>query len=187
MTITQVQALRAARNAGIQVPPAAIKKAYEYLKACTSPNGAVYYSLRSRTERPAITAAAVACLFNAGQYKDPLGKRWLKYCRRTIPLVGGNGASVRFGHIEYTHYYFAQCVYVLGDDGWEDLFGKTPKNQQVTWTGYRQRLFDQLAREQSSNGSWTTRSGFSVGPVYSTALYCTILQLDKGTLPIYQR
>ena len=31
-------------------------------------------------------------------------------------------ASGRFGHDEYTHYYFAQAMYVLGDDGWEKLF-----------------------------------------------------------------
>ena len=27
----------------------------------------------------------------------------------------------------------------------------------------------------------------SVGPLYTTAIYATIMQLDKGTLPIYQR
>ena len=34
---------------------------------------------------------------------------------------------------------------------------------------------------------WFHGGGFSVGPVYSTAIYCCIMQLDKGTLPIYQR
>ncbi len=86
VTITEVQALRACRNAGIPVPKAIIKKAHDYLKECTSPNGAVYYSFRSRMERPAITAAAIACLFNAGDYKDPLCKKWFRYCQRTIPL-----------------------------------------------------------------------------------------------------
>ena len=87
VTITQVQALRAARNAGIPVPKDVIKKCYQYLKDCTSPNGAVYYSYQSKTERAAITAAAIACLFNAGEYKDELCKKWFKYCQRAIPYI----------------------------------------------------------------------------------------------------
>jgi hypothetical protein len=188
VTITQVQALRACRNAGIPVPREIIKKCYSYLKECTSPNGAVYYSFRSKTERPAITAAAVACLFNAGEYKDELAKKWLKYCKRTIPYgLGGGQGGLRIGHDEYTHFYFAQCVYILGDDGWEKLFPGGPANDRLTWTEYRNSLFDQLQRSQNQDGSWSSGGGFSVGAVYSTALYCIIMQLEKGTLPIFQK
>ncbi len=182
VTITQVQALRAARNAGIPVPKKIIEKAQKYLKDCTGPNGGVYYSIRSRMEKPAITAAGVACLFNAGEYKSNLAKRWLKYCRQRIPISGNNG-RLRFGHFEYTHYYYSQCVYILGDDGWERLFGETPQTQQVTWTKYRDAIFPRLKSMQQSNGSW---SG-SMGSVYVTSLYLTILQLPKETLPIYMR
>jgi len=184
VTITQVQALRAARNAGISVPLDAIRKTKEYLSACTSPSGAVYYSFNSKQERPAITAAAVSCLFNAGDYKDELGKKWLKYCQRMIPTE----MSARLGHDEYTHYYFAQCMYVLGDRGWEKLFGPTPEAERLTWTKYRNSLGDQLIRVQNQDGSWSSGGNFgSVGPVYCTSVFLTILQLDKGVLPIYQR
>jgi hypothetical protein len=187
VTITQVQALRAARNAGIPVPKAIIKKAHDYLRDCTSPQGAVYYSFQSRMERPAITAAAIACLFNAGDYNDPLCKKWFRYCQRTIPMgLGGPIGGFRIGHDEYTHYYYAQCIYILGDDGWEKLFGKS-SGERITWSAYRTALFDQLQRSQNSDGSWTGGGGFSVGPVYSTAVYCTIMQLDRATLPIYMR
>jgi rhamnogalacturonyl hydrolase YesR len=189
VTITQVQALRAARNAGIPVPRDVIRKCYEYLKACTSPRGAVYYSWTSKSERAAITAAAVACLFNAGEYKDELGKKWLLFCKDSIPAeIGGiGGGGPRLGHDEYTHYYYAQCLYILGDGGWEKLFGPTAPAQRVTWTTYRNTLCDQLVRLQNQDGSWSSAGGFSVGPVYSTAMYLTIMQLDKGVLPIYQR
>jgi hypothetical protein len=189
VTITQVQALRAARNAGIPVHKEIINKARGYLKECTSPNGAVYYSFRSRMERPAITAAAIACGFSAGDYKDEYPKKWLKYCKNQglDRGLGGGAGGIRIGHDEYTHYYFAQCVYVLGDDGWEKLFGPTPERDRMTWTAYRNGLFDQLQRTQNSDGSWSGGGGFSVGPVYSTAIYTTIMQLDRATLPIYQR
>jgi hypothetical protein len=188
VTITQVQALRAARNAGIPVPPAGIRKSQDYLKACTSPRGAVYYSWNSKQERAAITAAAVACSFNAGEYRDEFAKKWLKYCREWIPStlgVGNNGP--RLGHDEYTHYYFSQCIYILGDNGWEKLFGPTPEGERLTWTKYRNSLCDQLLQMQNQDGSWSSGGGFSVGPVYSTAMYLAIMQLDRGVLPIYQR
>ncbi len=190
VTITQVQALRAARNAGISVPKDVIRKCYDYLKACTSPRGAVYYSYTNKSERPAITAAAVSCLFNAGEYKDELGKKWLKYCKESIPpeIGGAGGGGPRLGHDEYTHYYYAQSIYILGDGGWEKLYGPTPAAERLTWTSYRNTLCDQLVRLQNQDGSWTSAGGgLSIGPVYSTAMYLTIMQLDKGVLPIYQR
>jgi hypothetical protein len=187
VTITQVQALRACRNAGIPVPKAVIKGVYKYLKDCTSPRGAVYYSFQSKSERPAITAAAIACLFNAGEYKDELGKKWFKYCRDTIPpqLGGAAQGGIRIGHDEYTHYYYAQSVYILGDNGWEKVIGG--EGQPVTWTNYRNKLFDQLMQVQNADGSWSGGGGFGVGPVYSTAMWLAVLQLDKGILPLYQR
>jgi hypothetical protein len=189
VTITQVQALRACKNAAIPVPKAVIKNVYNYLKECTSPRGAIYYSFRSKQERPAITAAGVACLFNAGEYKDELGKKWLKYCRDTIPpQLGAAQGGIRIGHDEYTHYYYAQSIYILADSGWERLYGPTPEGDRVTWTKYRETLFPQLVRAQNADGSWTSRTGgFGVGPVYSTAMWLTVLQLDRGILPIYQR
>src|SRR5262249_14402460 len=48
VTITQMQALRAARNAGIVVPKGIIDKAHDYLKKCTTPRGGIIYSLAHR-------------------------------------------------------------------------------------------------------------------------------------------
>ena len=191
VTITQVQALRACKNAGIPVPKQTIKKAYEYLKNSTTPNGGVVYSLgrggmRAPVggERPPLTAAAIACLFNAGEYKDELCRKWFKYCQRAIPI---GGVGVRLGHDEYTHYYYAQAVYILGDDGWEKMFPGSAEGDRVTWSKYRAAMFDNLQRSQSSDGSWGSSGTWGIGGVYTAAIYCTILQLDKGTLPIYQR
>ncbi|MGC8200865.1 hypothetical protein, partial [Salmonella enterica] len=80
--ITQVQALRAAKNAGIPVPRSIIDNAHKYLKDSTTERGGVIYSLTQGPavggERPPLTAAAVACMFNAGEYTSPMAKRWLK-------------------------------------------------------------------------------------------------------------
>ena len=52
-----------------------------------------------------------------------------------------------------------------------------------------QETWRQMKRTQSSDGSWSADSWTArmVGPIYVTACYLTIMQLDKAALPIYQR
>ena len=91
VTITQVQALRAARNAGIAVPPDAIKEAVNYLQESTNDQGGVIYSLAGGgggEGRPALTAAAISCGFSAGEYNSPLVKKWLKFAKTAVQPVG---------------------------------------------------------------------------------------------------
>jgi hypothetical protein len=180
VTITQLQALRACRNAGIPVSKEIIEKARTYLKKSTASNGGVYYSLDYPQVRESITAAAIACGFSAGEYKSPLVKKWLLYCKGAIHAESG-----RMAHDEYTHYYYAQTVYLLGDKGYGKLFPRSNPKDRLTWTKYRKALFSRLKRTQNKNGSWTGNAG--IGPVYVTALYATVMQLDNAALPIYQR
>jgi hypothetical protein len=187
VTITQMQGLRAARNAGIVVPKEVIDKATKYLiDKCTFPDGQVGYLPGRRAISPGLTAAGIACMFSAGEYNHPAVKKWLGYLAKNVsPLSGGAG---RQGHDEYTHYYYAQCLYILGDDGYGRIFSDAKPSDRLTWSAYRKPTFDAIIRAQSSDGSWTGQSNWShIGPVYVTAVYLTILQLDKGTLPIYMR
>lgn len=183
VTITQVQALRAARNAGIEVPTEAIKRSIAYLEQCTNTQGGVIYSYGGGgggEGRPALTAAAISCGFSSGDYDSPLVKKWLKFCQQHLSHLG-NG---RIGHDEYTQYYWSQAIYILGDDGYGKLFPESDPKDRLTWSGYRKATFDYLARSQGADGSW---SGGHVGPIYITAVHLAILQLDNATLPIYQR
>jgi squalene cyclase len=186
VTITQVQALRAAKNAGIVVPKSIIDKALKYLENSTTEGGGVIYSLSQAGGRamgggqPALTAAAIACAFSSGQYQSPFAKKWLQFCQAHVPI----GNVHRFNHDEYTQYYYAQALYVLGDDGYAKLFPQSAENERLTWSKYRKVMFDHLVRTQSSDGSW---NGGYIGQIFATTAYLTILQLDNGTLPIYQR
>jgi hypothetical protein len=187
VTITQVQALRAARNAGIKVPNEAIKMAQEYLKQSTGADGGVVYSLAHGAGgggRPALTAAAISCGFASGDYNSPLIKKWFGFCERQVPLLRG----ARFGHDEYTHYYYAQALYMLGDDGYAKLFPDSKAADRLSWKKYREATFDFLKQTQTHEGDnkgyWT---GSHVGPTFATACYLTIMQLDNAALPIYQR
>ncbi len=166
-TITQVQGLRGCRNAGIPVPKEIIDKAVNYIKKCTGPDGGVRYNLAGvgGGGRPPITAAAIACLFNAGDYDSDYVPRLLSYCKKNLDNINNQG----FGHWHYAHYYYSQVLYRQGGREWED---------------YRNRIFSKIVSEAGTDGSWN--QGY-IGPVYTTASNLIILQLPKATLPIYQR
>ena len=186
VTITQLQALRAARNTGIVVPKEPINKARKYLEDSTTANGGVMYRPGQPGERPALTAAAVACGFNVGEYDSTIVKRWLKSAAATMGPLGGS--TGRNGHDEYAHYYWAQAVYILGDDTYGKLFPDLPASERVTWTRYKEQNFNNMVRGQNEDGSWTGNSPWArFGAVYTTSMYLSILQLDKAVLPIYQR
>jgi hypothetical protein len=164
-TITQVQGLRGCRNAGIPVPKEIIDKAVKYIRDCTLPDGGVQYSSKGGGGRPAISAAAIACLFNAGDYDSQYVPKLLTYCRTNLDNIQNES----FGHWHYAHYYYSQVCYREG---------------RKEWIEYRDKVFAKLVTEASPNGSWN--QGY-IGPVYTTAINLTILQLENGTLPIYQR
>lgn len=167
-TITQVQGLRGCRNAGIFVPREIIDKAINYIQECTLPDGAVQYSSKGGGGRPAITAAAIACLFNAGEYDSQYVPKLQAYCRRNLADISNQG----FGHWHYAHYYYSQVLYREGGDEWET---------------YRDKVFGRLAGEATERGSYVYWSQGYIGPIYTTAINLTIMQLENGALPIYQR
>ncbi len=164
-TITQVQGLRGCRNAGIPVPKEIIDRAIDYIHKCTLPDGGVQYNIKGGGGRPAITAAAIACLYNAGEYDSEYVPKLLKYCKTRL----GNVSSSGFGHWHYAHYYYSQVMYREG--------GKT-------WETYRDKILARLVSEAAADGSWN--QGY-IGTVYTTSINLTILQLSHGALPIYQR
>lgn len=167
-TITQVQGLRACRNAGIPVPKEVIDRAINYIRICMTPDGGVQYSSKhGGGARPPITAAAISCLFNAGDYDSDMVPKLMEYCKRNPQL--NNPANGGAGHWHYAHYYYSQVVYREGGEEWET---------------YRDRAYRKLFTEQADDGSWS--QGY-VGPVYTTATNLTIMQLEKAYLPIYQR
>ena len=184
VTVTQVQALRAARDAGIAVPQDAIRYALQYLQNATHfSTGGVVYTLAGGgggDGRPPLTAAAVVCAFCADELRVPLVKRWLKFCRAHIRLPGEGKA----GHDEYMHYYYAQVLYRLGEDGYGKLFPDVKPEDRLTWGKYRAAMGDYLVKQQNADGSWGRDL---IGPAYDTACFLAILQLDRASLPVYQR
>lgn len=192
VTITALQGLRAARNAGIPVPKENIDKAVNYLEACTTPDGGIVYNYTGNSGRgqgrPPLTAAAICCGFSAGQYKSELPKKWLKYCRDNDAQFFVRG---RQAHDEYQTYYFGQAMYALGDEKYGEMFKGEAwfkadgKDKHLSWSRFKDNYFPQILDNQDkTSGGWT--QGY-IGPVFVTSVNLCLLQLEKGILPIYQK
>ena len=168
VTITQLQGLRACRNVGITVPKKTVDQALSYLEKSVLPDGGIAYRADGRgSSRPPITAAAVACWYNAGEYDNPDAKNALAYIKKRIGKGGRQGGN--WGHFFYAHLYMAQVMWLSGKDDWE-------------W--YFPTMRDWLQERQLADGSW---DGDHVGKTYGTAIALIILQAPYGYLPILQR
>jgi hypothetical protein len=170
-TVVQMQALQAAENAGVPVGVEGLSNVREYLKTALTQyeQGTTPEQARSR---PADTAATLVCCFNwsriaqirPAEGEEGLFEKWVKYCQAEIPV----GRNIEFGRDELAHYYYAQAVFNQG--------GKS-------WTDYRTATFDHLQSSQNKDGSWPASEGIGVGPIYSTAVWSIVLQLDNRTHP----
>ena len=168
VTVTQVQALRAAHNAGFLVPKAVIEEAGRYLEKCRTPEGGILYSLSAGGgPRLPISAAAVATLYNAGQFESTIATDCLKYV--WDQFRANDGWDKGGGHAYYTHLYASQAFYMAGDQYWDKYYPATR---------------DQLLAMQQPDGSW---NGDGIGFAYGTSIATIILQLPFKYLPVFQR
>ncbi len=163
VTICQIMALRAARNAGIYVDKTVIDKAIEYVKASQNPDGGFRYMINSGGSAFARSAAGVAALQYAGIYGGEEIERGLEYIKRFTPPK-----EQTVGHFFYGHYYGAQAMFLAGDQYW-----------QQWWPAIR----EELLRKQSPEGFWRGQAGQE----YGTAMAMIILQMPNRLIPIFQK
>jgi hypothetical protein len=175
----------AARDAGIPIPKEVLKDGWTYLEKSTTARGGVVYSLATGvaagSERPALTAAAILVGVGHAGLQDPLVKKWYAFCRPVMVLPGRVGG----GFDDYGLYHWSQAVALLGDEGWAKLFPDSKPADRVSWSKYREELFDRLEKTQAADGSWGP--SHQVSPVYAAAVHLIMLQLDRGPVPGVRR
>ncbi len=164
VTICQVMALRAARNAGLKVEERVIDRAVSYVRKCQNPDGGFRYMLNSGGSAFPRSAAGVASLYYAGIYESDAIDRGLAYLMRHAP-----GEGVRTPHYFYGHYYAVQAMYLAGGEHWRKWF-----------PAIREEL---IARQDPQNGYWEGQAG----KAYGTAMALIILQVPYRYLPIFQK
>lgn len=163
VTICQVMALRAARNAGIAVPKSTIDKAIKYVRESQNSDGGFRYMLDSSGSMFARSAAGVAALYYAGIYDTPEIRKGLEYLEKFTP-----GRTEEQTHYFYGHYYAVQAMYQAGGAHWDRW-----------WPAIR----DELLEKQSPEGFWRGQAGTE----YGAAMALIILQMPGENLPIFQR
>ena len=165
VTICEVMALRAARNAGIKVPKTVIDKALDYVHKSQCPDGGFMYTLGSGGSAFPRSAAGMAILYYSGVYSGPEIDKGLKYLAGHIPGKGENAMS---GHTFYGNYYGTQAMFMAGGDNWSQW-----------WPAVREMLI----KRQAENGSWTGEASEQ----YATSMALIILQVPNRLLPILQK
>jgi hypothetical protein len=166
VTICQIMALRAARNAGIAVPRGTVDRCTQYVKQSQNPDGGFRYMLDPGQSGFPRSAAGVVALHNAGIYEGGEIDRGVEYLLKFNPARQRGQES----HYFYGHYYAALAMYQAGGRMWND------------W--YMAIRDDLISRARASEGSWMS-SG--VCPEYGTAMALIILQMPNNYLPIFQR
>jgi len=168
LTVTQLQALRACRDAGILVPRSVIDRGVEFIEKSANEDGSVRYNIEPEQRwRPGVTCAAVVALWNAGQYESPLFHRTKDFVNRRLDFGFSNNH-----HAEYVAYYLAQAKWVMGGKLWQDFY---------------QDASVELVRLQRSEGYWTGSDEPIYGSTFATAIALIVLQLPYSRLPVYQR
>lgn len=165
VTICQIMALRAARNAGIYVPNETVDHCIDYIKRSQNPDGGFMYML----SQPGLSqfprsAAGVVALYSAGIYEGEEIDKGLEYLTQHMPETT---AFSRESHFFYGHYYAVQAMWHAGGQRWRDWYPA---------------IHDVLIARQKDDGSWFD----AIGPEYGTAMSCIILQMPNNYLPIFQ-
>ncbi|MFH0947370.1 MAG: hypothetical protein V2A76_19460 [Planctomycetota bacterium] len=172
MTVLMIQALRAARNVGVDVDKGVIDRAVKYLdKSQRREDGAFRYHLNSPQVSFALTAAAVATLNAAGTYDSEVIDRGIEYMRRHDPLLNPDQWAADQNFPYYARLYAAQAYYVYRD--------------QRLWREWHRRIIRDLENKQNAiTGHF---GGGQYGSVYATAMSCLVLQIPFQYLPIFQK
>ena len=171
ITCWQTLALRAARNAGMDVPKESIDLAVRYIKGLYESGdrrkGTAGFGYSSRGTEISTTAEGLLALQICGDYDSEevksTGDRLLK---------AGLRAGDRWFY--YTAYYYAQGMYQRGEKHAVEA---------------RKQIADLLLPLQSREGWWDGIGGEERqgGKVYATTLAVLALSVKNHFLPIYQR
>ncbi|MEM7168296.1 MAG: prenyltransferase/squalene oxidase repeat-containing protein [Planctomycetota bacterium] len=176
ITVCCLQALRAAKDAGIEIQNPNLKSvvdgAVRYLKDSCLEDGSFRYSLARNVDRPSyeLTAAAVSTLDAAGQYAAKEHARGIAYMRRVLESYRDQPLSASSRYLYYGNLYAAQVFHQEGGEVWD------------AWLPAARRQL--LAERKSGHSSWDDQK---FGPEYATAVALLILEVPLAYLPIFER
>jgi hypothetical protein len=174
VTVWQTMALRAAKNAGMDVPKESIDEAVRYIKRCYEPTderrGQIRlggFGYQGRGRELSTTSEGLLALLVCGDYDSDEVKGASERLLR-------DGVKQGERWFFYTTYYYAQSMYQRG--------GKYAEEGKRV-------VADVLLPIQSREGWWEGQGGEERGggKIYATAMAVLSLAVKNHYLPIYQR
>lgn len=168
VTVAQINALRAARNAGIYIPKETVENCVKYCRNCQNPDGGFRYMTTGGPSAFPRSAAGLVALYSAAIYDEKEIDRAIEYLLRFVPSPNANQGNSAFNHYFYGQYYAAQAFWIRGGDEWNQWFPA---------------IRDELLRKQMPQGYWNDQ----VSREYGTAMALIVLQMPNNILPIFQR
>jgi hypothetical protein len=170
VTIWQLMALRAAKNAGMVVPKDAIDAAVGYIKRSFKDTGrgnAVVGFSYEVNQTPVWSTAAegLLALQVCGEYDSSEVGSTADWLLQNPPKAGAPW-------FYYGTYYYAQGMYQRGGEHAETS---------------AKRVLEVLLPLQEADGSWKSQGGNESNRVYRTAMALLSLSVKYHYLPIYQR
>lgn len=161
--------LRAAKNAGFEVPASLVKDCAEFVKRCHDAERNMFAYLPSRNGTITMTGAGVLCLNLAGEFADPAmlaGAETLQDFAFDM-MDGGD----RWPY--YTCYHCSQAASQVGGEIRRDVLRNIAKF---------------LLDEQNPQGSWPAMgTSRAYGEAYATSMAILSLTPAYQLLPIYQQ
>jgi hypothetical protein len=170
VTITLVQGLRAARNAGLAVDPAVIARAEDYVLRSQAEDGSFRYTLGSPITTVALTAAAISTLNAAGRYDDRAVRAGVDAIWRGLDRRAAGEPGSESLYPFYERFYTVQAFWQLSD--------------QSHFERWYPRELERVLEAQEPDGSWPSPN---YGRAYGTAFNALFLAVPDALLPIFQR
>ncbi len=170
VTVTVVQALRLARDAGFIIDKAVVDLGLKYLHDSQKTDGSFRYRLTSDNSSEALTAAAITAMHGFGEYYTKSIRSGLDY------VYSGYRRPQDIAWTFYANYYTAQAFYHAGGRHWRR---------------WNVRVVPYILSNQSAEGAWDdTHIGntrIHHRKAFSTAFSVLALAVPDGYLPTFQR
>lgn len=168
VTIVQVQALRAARDAGIHVPHETIQRSMDYIRGSQNANGSVGYRLGGGGATLALTAQGLASLYSAGEYSmDASQEKGFQYLDQNLKNLFNEG------HVYYGLFYAAQAYNQRAGDEARHYFSLI-----------EEYLIKEMKHDPSGDIYWEDSN---YGSIYATSIAVMIFAMPLELLPIFQK
>jgi hypothetical protein len=162
-----ILALRAAHNAGIEVPKDSADRAAAFVLRCWKPEQKAFAYQPGGEVSISMTAAAVLNL-------ELLDRGSRQEVRAGMKFLNSRAIGDETEYPFYARYYVAQGAFQAGGTAWPDI-----------WKQTQGKLLQQQKKE---DGSWPqSRTASEPGKTYSTAISVLTLSIPLRLLPTYQR